>query len=104
MHSELSSELWLMVFGLCDRTALLQLNRVSKSFHAMALTLLYRHIDLSTHNSGILHPIQINLYRPDPPSFEGIQARILRLQTAQEAFLDTLLRHPEYSDFIHTFT
>src|SRR5271155_5491293 len=100
MPPELSNELWLAIFRLCDRSAWLQLNLVSKGFHVLCLPLIYRVADLSTHNSGILHPIHLLTRGPNPTPLHRAKDKIRQVQNAQESFLNTLLQHPEYAPFI----
>ena len=104
MPPELSNELWLAIFRLCDRSAQLQLNLVSKGFRVLCLPLIYRDVDLSTHNSGILHPVHLLTWGPNPTPLERAEDKIKQVQKAQESFLDTLLQHPEYALFIHALT
>src|SRR5271155_3096989 len=104
MPPELSNELWLAIFRLCDRSAWPQLNLVSKGFHVLCLPLIYRDVDLSTHNSGILHPLHLVTLGPNPTLIERAEDKIRKLQKAQESFLDTLLQHPEYAPFIRALT
>jgi hypothetical protein len=100
MPPELPNELWLAIFRLCDRSAWPQLNLVSKGFRVLCLPLIYRDVDLSTHNSEILHPLHLVTIGPNPMPFDRAEDKIKRLQKAQELFLDTLLQHPEYAPFV----
>ena len=104
MLCEVSSELWLAIFRLCNESALLQLSLVSEAFRALCLPLIYRDVDLSTHNSDIPHPLYLWL----DITAAGL-ARILeakkstkQLHRAQESFLRTVLHHPEYAAFTRT--
>jgi hypothetical protein len=100
MPPELSNELWLAIFRLCDRSAWLQLNLVSKGFHVLCLPLIYRDVDLGTHNSEIPHPLHLLASGPNPTPLYRAKDKIQKVQKAQESFLDTLLQHPEYAPFI----
>jgi hypothetical protein len=104
MPPELSSDIWLTIFQFCDRSAWLQLNLVSKGFYVLCLPLIYRDVDLSTHNSGIPHPYHLLARGPNSTPLYIAEYKIKQVQKAQESFLDTLLQHPEYAPFIRTLT
>jgi pimeloyl-ACP methyl ester carboxylesterase len=104
MPPDLSNELWLAIFRLCDRSAWPQLNLVSKGFHVLCLPLIYQDVDLSTHDFGIRYPLFLIATGPKPTPLDRAEAKIQKLQKAQESFLDTLLQHPEYAPFIRTLT
>jgi hypothetical protein len=104
MPPELSNELWLATFRLCDRSAWLQLNLVSKGFHVLCLPLIYRDVDLSTHNSEIPHPLHLLTSGPSLTPLYRAKDKIQKVQKSQESFLDTLLQHPEYAPFIRALT
>lgn len=104
MPLELSNELRLVILRLCDRSAWLQLNLVSKDLHALCLPLIYGDVDLSTHNFDIPYPPYLLTYRPDPPPLEPAEEKVRQLHKAQELFLRTVLKHPEYAPFTRTLT
>ena len=103
MASELPTETWLAIFERLDKATWLHLNLVSKAFNASCLPLIYRNVDLSTHHSGVLHPLSGGVPEVEDP-YNLILEKQARLHKVQARFLDTLLQHRDYADLIGSLT
>lgn len=106
-QSQLPEELWLSIFRLCDPSTQAKVNVASKWAHGLCLPLIYRDVNLSTHNLGIIQEPG-ELLQVDSLLFEGEENGLPQdadaVPRAQKRFLETMLQHKEYARYVRTLT
>ena len=101
--SNLPEDIHVAIAEHCDRSDLPNLCSVTKWMHKYCAHVLYRNVDLSLHNRGIL-----TVHDQDEDELKQIWSdnsacNLLgeELEQRQMIFLETLARHPEYGVHVH---
>ncbi|KAL8793107.1 MAG: hypothetical protein Q9195_004313 [Heterodermia aff. obscurata] len=108
---DLPQELHNIIAKHCDPEDLLNLSGITKWMRKFCAPLLYRNVDLSLHNRGIVtvnDQVENEIKRmwSDNSACTYLEDRLehREMEHRQMIFLETLTRHPEYGVYVHKFS
>ena len=103
--TDFSDELFDILLAFCDTPELLAISRTCKALHNKAVPLLYRKVDISAHNQGLLQFTHTNgsHYYGWADEFRP-RFELAPLARSQQSFLSAILKHPEIGKHVHEFS